>query len=64
MLAERLGQVDHLVFTDSVRAKGLVGGLDPAIMGLSFTTKVVGPILLARPPATPSVSARSVTPCA
>jgi NAD(P)-dependent dehydrogenase (short-subunit alcohol dehydrogenase family) len=47
-LAERLGRVDHVVSTGSARARGLVTDLDPTIVTLSFTTKVVGPILLAK----------------
>jgi NAD(P)-dependent dehydrogenase (short-subunit alcohol dehydrogenase family) len=47
-LAERLGQVDHVVSTASARARGALADLDPAVMNLSFATKVVGPILLAK----------------
>jgi NAD(P)-dependent dehydrogenase (short-subunit alcohol dehydrogenase family) len=47
-LAERLGAVDHVVSTASVRARGQVGDLSPATVTLSFQTKVIGPILLAK----------------
>jgi NAD(P)-dependent dehydrogenase (short-subunit alcohol dehydrogenase family) len=47
-LAERLGQIDHVVSTASARARGLVGDLDPDVATQSFRTKVVGPILLAK----------------
>lgn len=47
-LAERLGQVDHVVSTGSARAKGQLADLDPTLVSLSFTTKVVGPIMLAK----------------
>ncbi|MEV6283828.1 SDR family oxidoreductase [Kribbella sp. NPDC051770] len=47
-LAERLGQVDHIVSTASARARGQVGELSQATMLASFDTKVLGPILLAK----------------
>jgi NAD(P)-dependent dehydrogenase (short-subunit alcohol dehydrogenase family) len=47
-LAERLGTIDHVVSTASARARGQVGGLSPDTVTLSFRTKVVGPILLAK----------------
>jgi NAD(P)-dependent dehydrogenase (short-subunit alcohol dehydrogenase family) len=47
-LAERLGAVDHVVSTASARARGQVGDLSPETVTLSFQTKVVGPILLAK----------------
>jgi NAD(P)-dependent dehydrogenase (short-subunit alcohol dehydrogenase family) len=47
-LAERLGQVDHIVSTASARARGQVGDLAPETVALSFTVKVLGPILLAK----------------
>ncbi|MEU4670424.1 SDR family oxidoreductase [Amycolatopsis sp. NPDC023774] len=47
-LAERLGQVDHVVSTASARARGLVGDLAQDTIALSFETKVIGPILLAK----------------
>jgi NAD(P)-dependent dehydrogenase (short-subunit alcohol dehydrogenase family) len=47
-LAERVGQVDHVVSTASARARGRVGELDPAVVTVSFQTKVIGPLLLAK----------------
>lgn len=47
-LAERLGEVDHIVSTASARARGLVGDLTPETIRLSFDTKVIGPIILAK----------------
>ncbi|MET9496903.1 SDR family oxidoreductase [Streptomyces sp. NPDC006552] len=47
-LAERLGAVDHVVSTASARARGLVGDLAQETLKLSFETKVIGPILLAK----------------
>jgi NAD(P)-dependent dehydrogenase (short-subunit alcohol dehydrogenase family) len=47
-LAERLGRVDHIVSTASARARGRVGDLDVKTVMLSFQTKVIGPILLAK----------------
>jgi NAD(P)-dependent dehydrogenase (short-subunit alcohol dehydrogenase family) len=47
-LAERLGHVDHVVSTASARARGKVADLDPQTMLQSFSTKVIGPILLAK----------------
>jgi NAD(P)-dependent dehydrogenase (short-subunit alcohol dehydrogenase family) len=50
-LAERLragGGVDHVVSTGSVRAKGRVADLDRETLRLSFDTKVIGPIMLAK----------------
>jgi NAD(P)-dependent dehydrogenase (short-subunit alcohol dehydrogenase family) len=47
-LAERVGTVDHVVSTASARARGLVGDLSPDAVDLSFRTKVIGPILLAK----------------
>jgi NAD(P)-dependent dehydrogenase (short-subunit alcohol dehydrogenase family) len=47
-LAERLGRVDHVVSTASARARGQVGDLAPETVALSFTVKVLGPILLAK----------------
>ena len=47
-LAERLGAVDHVVSTASARARGAVADLTHATMLLSFDTKVLGPILLAK----------------
>jgi NAD(P)-dependent dehydrogenase (short-subunit alcohol dehydrogenase family) len=47
-LAERMGQVDHVVSTASARARGRVGELGHDTMLASFDTKVLGPILLAK----------------
>lgn len=47
-LAEKLGHVDHVVSTASARARGTVGDLTHDTMLLSFDTKVLGPILLAK----------------
>ncbi|GAA4557592.1 SDR family oxidoreductase [Planotetraspora kaengkrachanensis] len=47
-LAARLGHVDHVVSTASARARGQVADLEHDTMALSFTTKVLGPILLAK----------------
>lgn len=47
-LAGRLGRVDHVVSTASARARGQVGDLTRDTMLLSFDTKVLGPILLAK----------------
>jgi NAD(P)-dependent dehydrogenase (short-subunit alcohol dehydrogenase family) len=47
-LAERLGEVDHVVSTASARARGLVGDLAQKTIQLSFDTKVIGPMLLAK----------------
>jgi NAD(P)-dependent dehydrogenase (short-subunit alcohol dehydrogenase family) len=46
--AERLGPIDHLVTTASSRARGLLGDLDRAAVRLSFDTKVIGPMMLAK----------------
>jgi NAD(P)-dependent dehydrogenase (short-subunit alcohol dehydrogenase family) len=47
-LAEEVGAVDHVVSTASARARGLVRELTPEAILLSFHTKVVGPIMLAK----------------
>ena len=47
-LAERLDTIDHVVSTASARARGQVGDLSPETVTLSFQTKVIGPILLAK----------------
>jgi NAD(P)-dependent dehydrogenase (short-subunit alcohol dehydrogenase family) len=46
--AERIGEVDHLVSTASARARGLLRDLDRAAIRLSFDTKVIGPLMLAK----------------
>jgi NAD(P)-dependent dehydrogenase (short-subunit alcohol dehydrogenase family) len=47
-LAERLGTIDHVVSTASARVRGKVGDLTPEALTLSYQTKVIGPILLAK----------------
>jgi NAD(P)-dependent dehydrogenase (short-subunit alcohol dehydrogenase family) len=47
-LAERLGQVDHVVSTASSRVRGALADLQPAAVLQSLSTKVLGPILLAK----------------
>jgi NAD(P)-dependent dehydrogenase (short-subunit alcohol dehydrogenase family) len=47
-LAERLGRIDHVVTTASARARGKVGELRAETIALSFATKAIGPILLAK----------------
>ncbi|WP_329066040.1 SDR family oxidoreductase [Amycolatopsis sp. NBC_01480] len=47
-LGERLGRIDHVVSTASARARGRIGDLAPETVLLSFSTKVVGPLLLAK----------------
>jgi NAD(P)-dependent dehydrogenase (short-subunit alcohol dehydrogenase family) len=47
-LGERLGAVDHVVSTASARARGRLADLDRAAVRLSFDTKVIGPLMLAK----------------
>ena len=47
-LGERLGTVDHVVSTASARARGRVPDLDRDAIRLSFDTKVIGPLMLAK----------------
>jgi NAD(P)-dependent dehydrogenase (short-subunit alcohol dehydrogenase family) len=47
-LAERLGTVDHVVSTASARARGRLADLDRDALRLSFDTKVIGPLMLAK----------------
>jgi NAD(P)-dependent dehydrogenase (short-subunit alcohol dehydrogenase family) len=47
-LAEQLGPADHVVSTASARARGKLADLHPEAIALSFGTKVIGPILLAK----------------
>ncbi|WP_371786158.1 SDR family oxidoreductase [Streptosporangium subroseum] len=47
-LAERIGEVDHVVSTASARARGRMEDLTPDTLLLSFGTKVIGPIMLAK----------------
>lgn len=47
-LAERLGTVDRIVSTASARARGKLADLDRDAIRLSFDTKVIGPLFLAK----------------
>jgi NAD(P)-dependent dehydrogenase (short-subunit alcohol dehydrogenase family) len=47
-LAGRLGSVDHVVSTASARARGRIADLDRDAIRLSFDTKVIGPLMLAK----------------
>ena len=47
-LAGRVGALDHVVATASARARGGYADLTGALVSASLTTKVVGPILLAK----------------
>jgi NAD(P)-dependent dehydrogenase (short-subunit alcohol dehydrogenase family) len=47
-LAERLGTIDHIVSTASARARGKLADLDRDAIRLSFDTKVIGPLFLAK----------------
>jgi NAD(P)-dependent dehydrogenase (short-subunit alcohol dehydrogenase family) len=47
-LAGRIGRVDHVVSTASSRARGGYRDLTASLMNGSFSTKVTGPILLAK----------------
>jgi NAD(P)-dependent dehydrogenase (short-subunit alcohol dehydrogenase family) len=47
-LAERLGPIDHVVSTASARARGRLADLDRDALRLSFDTKVIGPLMLAK----------------
>ena len=47
-LANRLGSVDHVVSTASARARGRLAALDREAIRLSFDTKVIGPLMLAK----------------
>jgi NAD(P)-dependent dehydrogenase (short-subunit alcohol dehydrogenase family) len=47
-LGEQLGGVDHVVFTASARARGRLAALDREAILLSFDTKVIGPLMLAK----------------
>jgi NAD(P)-dependent dehydrogenase (short-subunit alcohol dehydrogenase family) len=47
-LGERLGSVDHVVSTASARARGRLADLDRGAIRLSFDTKVIGPLMLAK----------------
>ena len=47
-LGERFGPVDHVVSTAAARARGRIGDLDRDVVRLSFDTKVIGPLMLAK----------------
>ena len=47
-LGDRLGAVNHVVSTASARARGRVADLDRDAIRLSFDTKVIGPLMLAK----------------
>jgi len=47
-LGERLGSLDHVVSTASARARGQLADLDRDAVRLSFDTKVIGPLMLAK----------------
>ena len=47
-LGQRLGTVGHVVCTASARARGHVPDLDRDAVRLSFDTKVIGPLMLAK----------------
>ena len=47
-LGGRLGRVDHVVCTASARARGRLADLDRDAVRLSFDTKVIGPLMLAK----------------
>src|SRR6185437_672826 len=47
-LSERVGSVDHVVSTASARARGQLADLDRDAVRLSFDTKVIGALMLAK----------------
>ena len=47
-LGERLGAIDHVVSTASARARGRLADLDRDAVRVSFDTKVIGPLMLAK----------------
>jgi NAD(P)-dependent dehydrogenase (short-subunit alcohol dehydrogenase family) len=47
-LAKRVEEVDHVVSTASARARGRIANLDREAVRLSFDTKVIGPLMLAK----------------
>jgi NAD(P)-dependent dehydrogenase (short-subunit alcohol dehydrogenase family) len=47
-LGEQFGSVDHVVSTVSARARGRLAALDRDAIRVSFDTKVVGPLMLAK----------------
>lgn len=48
MLGARLETIDHVVSTASARARGRVADVDRDAVRLSFDTKVLGPLMLAK----------------
>jgi NAD(P)-dependent dehydrogenase (short-subunit alcohol dehydrogenase family) len=47
-LAGRLGPIDHVISTASARVRGRLADLDRDAIRLSFDTKVIGPLMLAK----------------
>ncbi|MEV5966754.1 SDR family oxidoreductase [Kribbella sp. NPDC051952] len=47
-LGERVGSIDHIVSTASARARGKLADLNRDSVRLSFDTKVIGPLMLAK----------------
>ena len=47
-LGDRIGAIDHIVFTASARARGLVADLTRESVAVSLGTKVIGPLMLAK----------------
>ncbi|MEV6171870.1 SDR family oxidoreductase [Streptomyces sp. NPDC051954] len=47
-MADRLGDLDHVVSTASARARGRLTDLDRDAIRLSMDTKVIGPLMLAK----------------
>jgi NAD(P)-dependent dehydrogenase (short-subunit alcohol dehydrogenase family) len=47
-LGEQFGSVDHVVSTASARTRGRLAELDRDTIQLSFDTKVIGPLMLAK----------------
>jgi NAD(P)-dependent dehydrogenase (short-subunit alcohol dehydrogenase family) len=47
-LGEQLGSIDHVVATASARVRGRLADLEPVAIRLSFETKVIGPLMLAK----------------
>jgi NAD(P)-dependent dehydrogenase (short-subunit alcohol dehydrogenase family) len=47
-LGKRLGTVGHVVSTASARARGRIADLDRDAVRVSFDTKVIGPLMLAK----------------
>jgi NAD(P)-dependent dehydrogenase (short-subunit alcohol dehydrogenase family) len=47
-LGRQVGSVDHVVSTASARARGRLAELDRDAIRLSFDTKVIGPLMLAK----------------